>query len=118
MFLVMLILDDPTQWQNILNAWDNAGVPGATVLPSTGLGRLRKKTGLWEDIPLMPSLNDFLQNEEDSHHTIMSIIRERELVDRVIAATQEVLGDLNQPRTGILVVMPVLEAYGLDRYDE
>jgi len=118
MFMVMLILDDPTQWQAILDAWEKAGAPGVTVLPSTGLGRLRDKTGLSEDIPLMPSLSDFFQKEEDQHQTLLAIIRERRVVDQVIAATKDVIGDLNRPHTGILVVLPVLEAYGLDRYDE
>lgn len=117
MFMLILILNDPDQSQNMLNAWDEAGAPGVTILPSTGLGRIRKAIGLKDDLPLMPSLEDFFQKEEGLHRTLISIVRERAIVDRIIQATQALLGDLNRPHTGILVVLPVLEAYGLDRVD-
>ncbi len=115
MFMILAIIDEWSKWQAVLEAWTQAGAPGVTVLPSTGLGRICKKIGLTGELPLMPSLMDFIQDEEDRHHTLFTIVREREVVDRIIAATQEILGDLNLPNTGILAVLPVLEAYGLDR---
>lgn len=118
MFMIMLILNDPEKCQDVLNAWDAAGAVGITILPSTGFGRVRKKMGLNEDLPLMPSLDDFFQQDENLHRTLIAIVRERPVVDGILQATQSVLGDLNQPNTGILVVLPVLEAYGLDRYNE
>lgn len=118
MFMILFILNDPDQCQTMLKAWDEAGAPGVTVLYSTGLGRVRAKLGLNDDLPLMPSLEDFFQEEENMHRTFISIVRERMVVDRIIQATESVLGDLNQPNTGILVILPVLEAYGLDRVSE
>ena len=116
MFMVMLILNDPNACQDMLDRWEIAGARGITILPSTGLGRIRAK-GLLDDVPLMPSLQDFFQQDENLHRTLITILRDRPLVDAVIAATQSLLGDLNQPNTGILVVLPVLEAYGLNRID-
>lgn len=116
MFMIMLILNNADQCQEVLDAWDTAGAAGVTVLPSTGLGRIRAHQGLKDDLPLMPSLEDFFQQDENLHRTLISVVQERSIVDRIIRATQEILGDLNQPNTGILVVLPVLEAYGLNRY--
>jgi nitrogen regulatory protein PII len=118
MFMIMLILNDSDQCQSILDAWDEAGAPGVTVLRSTGLGHIRSKMGLHDDVPLMPSLEDFFQQDENLHRTLIAIVRGRPVVDAIIQATQSMLGDLNQPHTGILVVLPVLEAYGLDRFSE
>jgi nitrogen regulatory protein P-II 1 len=115
MYMVLLILNDPEKCQNVLDAWEQAGAPGVTVLLSSGLGHIMKKMGLQEDLPLIPSLDDFFQQEETPHRTLFSIVRERGLVDRMIDATRAVLGDLNQPNNGILSILPVLEAYGLDR---
>lgn len=116
MFLVLLILDDTKQSNAVMKAWHDAGAPGVTVLLSTGIGRIRGHIGLDEDLPLIPSLEDFMQPEEKSHRTLLTIVRGQDLVDRIVKATHDVIGDLNRPRTGILVVLPVLEAYGLDRY--
>lgn len=118
MFMIVLILNNPDQCQDLLDAWDEAGAPGVTVLSSTGLGQIRSRMGLQEDVPLMPSLDDFFQQDENLHPTLIAIVRERSIVDAIIRATQSILGDLNRPNTGILVILPVLEAYGLDRYRE
>lgn len=115
MYMVLLIVDDPAKCSAVLEAWSEAGAPGATVLPSTGYERVKRLAGLSGDLPLMPSLSDFLETEEDRHNTLFTIVRGHEVVERVVAVTQGILGDLNEPNTGILVVLPVLEAYGLDR---
>lgn len=115
MFLILFILDDPEQCTDVLDAWEDAGASGATILPSTGLGRIRTRAGLKEDMPLMPSLEEFFMHDESQHRTLITVVKEREVVDRIVRATQRVVGDLNQPRTGILVVLPALEVYGLDR---
>ena len=113
MFLIMLILDDPGQCNDVLNAWEAAGARGVTILASTGLGRVRMRKGLLDDMPLMPSLGEFFRDEESQNRTLISVVKERATVDRIIAATHQVVGDLDQPDTGILVVLPVLDAYGV-----
>ncbi len=40
------------------------------------------------------------------------------MVDKVVEATQSVIGDLNNPNTGILTVLPVVKTYGLNRKEE
>jgi nitrogen regulatory protein PII len=116
MFMIMLILNEAERCQEVLDAWDTAGASGVTVLPSTGLGHIRTHQGLKDDIPLMPSLSDFFEQDENLHRTLISVVNERGTTDRIVQATLAVLGDLNQPNTGILVILPVLEAYGLNRY--
>lgn len=118
MFMIMFILNNPDQCEDVLDAWEAAGAQGVTILPSTGLGRIRAKKGLLDDMPLMPSFADFFQQDENLNRTLITIVRERPVVDRVIHATQTLLGDLDRPDTGILVVLPVLEAYGLTCYSK
>lgn len=114
MFLVMFILNNPEKCFDVLDAWEAAGAAGVTILPSTGLGRIRS-VGLLEDFPLMPSLEEFFTHDETQHRTLITALKERAIVDRVIQATYRVVGDLSLPNTGILLVLPILEAYGLDR---
>ena len=66
-----------------------------------------------DDIPLMPSLRDLLTSEELSYRTLFSVVPDEEAVDRVIAATEAVVGDLSLPNSGFLFVVPVSRAVGL-----
>jgi hypothetical protein len=115
MFLILFVLHDNGIFNEILTAWDEAGVSGVTILPSTGLARLRSSLALRDDMPIFPSLEDFEDRQENQNRTLFTVVPTEEMVDKVVAATQEITGDLNQPNTGILVVLPVLKAYGLHR---
>lgn len=115
MFLVVFVLHDPERANEVLDAWDECGVSGATIMASTGMGHLRGKTALREDFPLIPSLTDLFDHEEVTNRTFITIVKSEAMVDKVIEATEKVIGNLNLPNTGILAVLPVLRAYGLDR---
>jgi nitrogen regulatory protein P-II 1 len=113
MSLVLFVLHDPEKLRELLEAWKEAGVSGATVLFSTGLGRLTQSSALRDDLPLMPSLEDFLPRVESFSRTIFSMIDDEAVVDRVITATGNVVGDLNEPDRGLLMVLPATRVYGL-----
>ena len=110
--MILLVIDDPDQCPSILDAWDELGVGGITILDSTGLGRMRK-SGIRDDIPLMPSLSHLLKGREERHRTIFTVVENEEWVDRIIEKTQSILGDLNEANVGVLFVLPVSRVVGL-----
>lgn len=113
MFLVLFVLNDAERLGDILNAWERVGVPGITILHSSGLGRARQQTGIWDDLPLMPSLQSLLEHEELFSRTLFTVVDEESMIEKLVSAAQEVIGDLNLPSTGLLVVLPVSRVYGL-----
>lgn len=115
MYMILFVLNDPDKLKPVLDSWTNAGVSGITVFPSTGVGRLTSEEMLLEDIPLIPSLDDLFQVHEKTNRTLFTIVKGDEMVERVVKATESVIGDLDLPDTGILTVLPVLRTYGLDR---
>lgn len=115
MHFVLFVLHDPDKLQALLAAWEEAGINGATVLYNTGLGRIRTNEGLREDIPLMPSLSDFFSHPEHHGRTIFTIVKDEALVEQLVAVTQLVVGDLSQPNTGLLVVLPASRVVGLEK---
>ena len=115
-YLVVLILDDGDKRNAILDAWESAGVKGITILGSTGIGRVRR-AGLRDDLPLMPSLQDLLYGETSHHHTLFSVVESQEQVDALVKTTRSIIGDLSQPDTGLLFIVPVLQVYGLQKLD-
>ena len=114
-YLVVLIVNDIDDCPKILTAWEEAGVMGVTILESTGLGRIRR-AGLREDIPLMPSLHDMHQFGEVEHRTLLSVVDSQEMVDKMISTAQHIIGDLDEPHTGFLFVMPVTQTVGLGKH--
>ena len=115
MYLILFVLHDPEKLKDVLESWDNAGVNGITILPSTGIGRLRSDDLLREDLPLIPNIDDLLQAHEITNRTLFSLVDGEAMVDRVVKATEDVIGDLDEPNTGILTVIPVARTYGLHR---
>ncbi|MBN2147882.1 MAG: hypothetical protein JW726_10860 [Anaerolineales bacterium] len=114
MYTVLFVLHDCDKLEALLEAWESVGVQGATIMHSSGLGRLR--TGTWrDDVPLIPSLESLYEYDESFSRTLFTVIEDEEMIDHLVAATQKVVGDLSQADTGLLVVMPVLRAYGITK---
>jgi nitrogen regulatory protein PII len=115
MKMILFVLHDSTKLRDLLDAWEQAGARGATVLFSTGMGRIRQARGLREDLPLIPSLSDFYERSEELSRTLFSVVEDQATVERVRQATIAVVGDLGDPDTGLLVVLPVDQADGVEK---
>ena len=57
-----------------------------------------------------------IDNVEERGEVILSLVEEAS-VDPLIAAANQVLGDLTEPNHGILFVLPVERAIGVRRHD-
>lgn len=116
MYLVTFVLNNPDLLEEVIEAWEKIGVPGATVLLGTGMGRMHQTRFMRDDMPLMPSVGDFYQpHPQTMSRTIFAAVKDEALIDRIAAVTQELVGDMNEPETGILFVTPILRAYGMEK---
>jgi nitrogen regulatory protein PII len=113
-FQIVFVLDNPDQCRDILDAWENAGIRGVTILESSGLGRVRR-AGIRDDLPLIPSLSDIFLNTETHHRTLFTVVKSQSHIEAIVKATQSVVGDLEQPDTGFLFVVPVSQVYGISK---
>lgn len=122
MKLVILITAKVQAGLDIAQAWHEVGAPGVTILRSHGLHTLQEelKSGSVE-LPRMvvsmgAAMAAILDNMEERGEVLLSVVPD-ELVDPLIAAANETLGDLTQPEHGILFVIPVERAIGVRRHD-
>jgi hypothetical protein len=106
----MAVLDDSSRLWDVLDAWQSLGVGDATIMDSTGLHRARR---LRDDLPLFPSVHDLLESAEDHHRTLWSIVDDRIDLEQLVAATERIVGPLDQPHAGLIVAVPVLKVWGL-----
>ncbi|MBN1429273.1 MAG: hypothetical protein JXB07_12940 [Anaerolineae bacterium] len=116
--LVVFVLDDPQKCDLVLQAWIDQGVKGTTILQSTGLARQAKSQRMRDDLPLFPGLDSLLRSHEESHRTLLAVLPDGFDIDALVAATESIIGALDEPNTGILFVVPVKQVWGLRRSQE
>ncbi len=117
MYMILFVLNDPDRLHEILESWDEAGVMGVTIFPSTGMGKLIKGDLLREDLPLIPNLEELMRIPEKTNRTLFTLVPDDAMVDKIVEATERVVGDLDEPNTGVLSVIPVARNYGINRKD-
>lgn len=113
-YLVMLVVDEIEKYIDVLDAWEAAGVRGATIIESTGMARA-SHTLFRDDLPLMPSISDLLEGREEQNRTLFSLVEGEEMVEQLLTATEQVLGDLDAPGRGIFFAFPVTRVKGLGK---
>lgn len=110
MQMVMLVLDDPGQLDAVLNAWESAGLPGATIIESTGSGR-RLAGG--ERIHARFAFGYPTDRLQEGHYTLLTVVPDESAVRLCLAATEAIVGDLSGPHTGILAAWPLTLVKGV-----
>ncbi|MBZ0298387.1 MAG: hypothetical protein K8J31_01545 [Anaerolineae bacterium] len=111
--LITPLIDDA---HTVADAWQQAGTPGVTFIESYGMRRLQEATHNPEVLPGIMSMIELLRNREENSVTLMSVVQDSAMADRLIDAARQIVGDLNGPDNGILFVIDVERAVGLRPY--
>ncbi len=107
---VVLVLHDLGLLDDIIKAWREAGAPAITILDSVGTREIEDHGSL-DDLPLMPSIKDLIQ-EDDAPRKTMFAICESDTVESIVQATEATLGDLTEKDKGILMVIELAKVVG------
>jgi len=113
MKLLVFILNNEEFLEEVLEAYIEAGVTGATLLDSEGMGRF-----LTYEVPLFAGFKEFMKGNKPYNKTIISVVRNKATIDRVRVLLDEIVGGLDKPGTGIMFTLPVDWAVGLVPEDE
>ena len=112
--LLVMVLDDPALLDRVLQAWLDAGVCGLTVLDSTGVQGARGRAS-GNDLPTFLGFRRLSRIDQHGHYTLFTVA-DAETLQRVVPATEAIVGDLDAPHTGILFTLPVNQVWGLAEY--
>lgn len=107
MKLLILILNKVEKLEEVLEAFLEAGVTGATIIDSIGMGHI-----LCEEVPIFAGLRFMFAGAKPHNKTIFSVIRE-EKEEEVLHLLQNILGSLDEPGTGIVFTVPLDSVVGL-----
>jgi nitrogen regulatory protein PII len=108
MKLVIFVLNREELLERVLEAYVEAGIEGATILDSEGMGRF-----LTYEVPLFADFKEFMKGNKPYNKTIFSVVRDADAIERLRALLDEICGGLSSPGTGILFSVPVDFATGL-----
>ncbi len=110
-YMALFILDDPAVLDAVLKAWVDGGIRGATIMESTGLYRRQRKM-----IP-MRYLYSSPDADEKENVAMFALVESKEAAERCLELTESVVGDLNNPHTGVFAAWPLGLVKGLSRPD-
>lgn len=113
MKLLVFVLNKEEFLEDVLEAYVEAGVAGATLLDSEGMGRF-----LAYEVPLFAGFKEFMKGNKPYNKTIISVIKNDAVISRVKTLVDQVVGGLENPGTGIMFTIPVDWATGFVPEDE
>ena len=110
MKLLIFVLNKEEFLEDVLEAFVEAGIPGATILDSEGMGRF-----LTYEVPLFADFKEFMRGNKPYNKTIFSVVDDEKKVKKVEKLIEKICGDLSEPGTGILFTIPVDYVRGLKK---
>ena len=110
-YLVLVILDDIDRMPQILKIWQAIGVPGVTILESTGGFR----TTTWLSQVGLDFLDRLFETEELSRRTLIAAIEDESLMEQAVAEAERVMDGFDRPNSGILIALPIHLTRGMTK---
>jgi len=109
MHMVMLVLDDPSQLDEVVQGWRTAGISGATILDSMGAYRreARRVRGRY-----VFGLSGLTESAARSQYTLFAIVPDQRTAELCLEATERIVGDLSEPNTGVFAAWELSLAKG------
>lgn len=108
MELLIAVINDPHKIEEVVEAFLEIGITGATIIDSFGMGKV-----ISQDIPIFAGFRQLLAGSGSSNKTILSVIKEKDKVEAAFKSLRKICGNLNNPSTGIAFTIPISKVQGL-----
>ncbi len=103
----MIFLNKIEYLEDLMAAFLEIGVTGATVLSSIGMGRI-----ISHHIPIFAGLQDAFAGSSPVNKTIVTVVNE-EMMEQIADVVQDVCGNFNEPGSGKMISLPIDKTYGI-----
>jgi nitrogen regulatory protein P-II 1 len=108
MKLLFVVLNTPDKLEEVLEGLVEAGVTGATVVESVGMGHLL------ENVPLFASMRSMFRSAHAHNHVIFSVVDDG-LAAEVLSVAERILDCSHGKGSGIAFTVPVDAAIGVHK---
>lgn len=105
--LLFIVLNKDEFLDELLEAFVELDVRGATILDSVGMGQV-----ISHDVPIFGGLRSLMTGSRPYNKTIVTVVPEEKIED-ITKVFEQICGDLDQPGTGLIFAIPVDYIKGL-----
>ena len=103
MKLLMYVLSHVEKLQTLLKEFNEAGISGATIIDSSGMGRELSER---DEFSIFGSMRALIDQNNKTTKTLFMVVEDDE-VKKVEKVIEKVIGDLSKPDQGILFTLPL-----------
>lgn len=112
MFMILFVLDEPGRLDEVLEGWSEIGIHGITIIESTGFYRRQIKRSKLHLTFLVEPASSIL---EEGNITLFTAVEDEDLVQRCLQKTEQIVGSLDKPHSGVFMAWPLSSAKGLHK---
>jgi len=108
MKLLVIVLNDSDMLEDVLEGLIEAGVGGATVVDSEGMGHII------EDVPLFAGMRNLFRSAKPRNNIVFSVVNETQATES-LGVLDKILGCSHEKGKGIAFTMPIDKAIGISK---
>ena len=112
MNVLFIVLNKTEYLDDILDAFVEIGIRGATIMDSQGMGSALADNG---GEPFFGVLRNLLDDARPYNKTIFTVIDDEDLLEKAVKTVKEIVVDIYEPGVGMMFTLPVGNVYGMDR---
>ena len=114
MNVLFIVLNKVEYLDDVLDAFVDIGVRGATIFDSQGMGSALTANEKGNE-PFFGVLRNLLDESRPYNKTIFTVIKDDEILDKAVKAVKEIVGDIYKPGVGMMFTLPIGNIYGMDK---
>ena len=108
MNVLFIVLNEVEHLDDVLDAFVEVGVTGATILDSQGMGSIL--TNGHKSMKFYGTILNLLDSARPYNKTIFTVIEDDKVLEDAVNAVKEIL-DLDKPGVGLMFSIPVGKVY-------
>ena len=109
-YALFIVLNEVDYLDDILAAFVEVGVSGATILDSQGMASLIVSSEK-QNIPIFGTFKSIIEDSRPFNKTIFSVLESDKLVEKTVNVIKEVMEDVVSPGTGFMFTVPIGKTY-------
>jgi len=112
MYMIMFVLDDANKLDKLLENWYEIGIRGVTIVQSTGFFRRQVQRS---KLHLTFLIEQISVESEEGNITLFAIVETNRMVEDCLEKTEEIIGNLEGPNTGVFTAWPLSVIKGIQK---